>query len=115
MADVEAALRVLVEALREELLAKLSAELATVTAARAAAPAMVTMKAYAAARSISLSTVRAAVKAGRLKVARIGRAVRIPADAEIGPAAGATETGKRTRGDVTRSAERTLGIVRGRG
>jgi excisionase family DNA binding protein len=47
------------------------------------APALVTIAAYAARRSISVSTVRAAVKDGRLPAQKVGRAVRVPADVEI--------------------------------
>jgi excisionase family DNA binding protein len=39
---------------------------------------------YAAARSISVSTVRNAIRNGRLPAIRIGTAVRVPVDAEIG-------------------------------
>jgi excisionase family DNA binding protein len=44
----------------------------------------VTLKAYAARRSISVSTVRNAIREGRLPALKIGRAVRVRADAEIG-------------------------------
>jgi hypothetical protein len=44
----------------------------------------ITIDAYAAARSISPSTVRAAISAGRLPAIRYGRAVRVPANVEIG-------------------------------
>ena len=49
----------------------------------APAPALVTIAAYAARRSISVSTVRAAIKDGRLPAHHVGRAVRVPADVEI--------------------------------
>lgn len=50
------------------------------------APAVeqVTAAEYARRRSISVSTVRAAIAEGRLQAVKIGRAVRIPANAEIG-------------------------------
>lgn len=44
---------------------------------------LVTVAAFAAARSISTSTVREAIRDGRLKATRIGRAVRVEASAEI--------------------------------
>ena len=46
--------------------------------------ALVTIAAYAAAHSISTSTVRAAIREGRLSATRIGRAIRINAEAAIG-------------------------------
>lgn len=65
-----------------------------------------TVKAYAAARSIAESTVRAAIREGRLPSIRIGRAVRVPADAAIGPSASRAN-------EATARAERALGIMRG--
>jgi excisionase family DNA binding protein len=55
-------------------------------AATRAAPAdeLVTMATFARQRSISESTVRAAIRAGRLPAVKIGRAVRVRADAQIG-------------------------------
>lgn len=50
------------------------------------APDFVTVAEYARRRSISESTVRAAVREGRLPAERIGRAVRVPADVRIAPA-----------------------------
>lgn len=47
------------------------------------APALITVDEYARARSISESTVRIAIREKRLESKRIGRAVRIPATAEI--------------------------------
>lgn len=44
----------------------------------------VTAAEYARRRSISVSTVRAAIREGRLEAVKIGRAVRISANAEIG-------------------------------
>jgi len=60
-------------------------------AAARAAPAdeLVTIATFARMRAISESTVRAAIRAGRLKATKIGRAVRILASAQIGePTAG---------------------------
>jgi excisionase family DNA binding protein len=44
----------------------------------------VTAAEFARRRSLSVSTVRAAIADGRLQAVKIGRAVRIPANAEIG-------------------------------
>jgi hypothetical protein len=44
---------------------------------------LVTVAAYAAARSLHENTVRAAIADGRLPCVRAGRAVRVPSDAEI--------------------------------
>ena len=52
----------------------------------AATKSLVTLQAYAASRSISVSTVRAAIRAGTLQATKIGRAVRVSAGAEIGVA-----------------------------
>lgn len=61
---------------------------------------------YAAARSISPKTVRAAISANRLPVIRAGRSVRVPADVEIAPVEKLDEK-------PTDRAERRLGIVNG--
>jgi excisionase family DNA binding protein len=45
---------------------------------------LVTVQAFAAAHSISASTVRAAIRDGRLPAVKVGRAVRVRGDAEIG-------------------------------
>ena len=68
------------------------------------APRLVTIAAYAAARSISESTVRAAIRDGRLDGLRIGRAVRVRADQEIAIRARAGTA------DPVASAERSLGL-----
>ena len=60
-------------------------ELAKAKPANDAAPEYVTALEYARARSISERTVRDAIRDGRLEHVRIGRAVRIPAGATIGP------------------------------
>ena len=54
------------------------------------AAALVTIATYAATRSISPSTVRAAIAEGRLSATKIGRSVRIPVDATITPRDAAT-------------------------
>lgn len=70
------------------------------------APALVTIAAYAARRSISPSTVRAAIRDGRLPAHRVGRAVRVPSEVEIAKPAKPHETAAR---DI-RSA-RILGLA----
>lgn len=49
------------------------------------APTHVTVAAFARRLSVSERTVRDAIREGRLEHVRIGRAVRIPADAKIAP------------------------------
>ena len=44
----------------------------------------VTVAAYAAKHSLGVSTVREAIREGRLPAVKIGRAVRVPAEAQIG-------------------------------
>jgi excisionase family DNA binding protein len=78
MIAVDAAIRALVtevvrEVVREELAKQRPPGL----------PELVTVDEYAGQRSISVSTVRAAIREGRLSVERIGRAVRVPAKATI--------------------------------
>ena len=69
----------------------------------APAPTLVTIAAYARDRSISVSTVRAAIGDGRLEAQRIGRAVRVRRDAEIARPV-------RAKVDRTASAARRLGL-----
>jgi excisionase family DNA binding protein len=60
-------------------------ELAKIPALQApAASPYVSVAEYAKARSISVSTVRNAVRAGKLPAMKIGTAVRVRSDAEIG-------------------------------
>lgn len=69
------------------------------------APKLVTIATYAAARSISTSTVRQAIRRGRLAATHIGRAVRIKATDEIarGP--------RPLDGDeIDRAWDRSLGV-----
>jgi hypothetical protein len=80
-------------------------------AGRAAAPAndaeWITVEAYAARRSISETTVRAAVKARRLEAMKFGRALRVRADVEIGTPARAAAAGD----DHVTRARRKLGVT----
>lgn len=87
MSPIEKALEVVIESVvrrvvREEL------------AAARAAPAdeMVTIATFARMRAISKSTVRAAIREGRLQATKIGRAVRVRANAQIGEPAAGTDT-----------------------
>lgn len=91
---VEAAIRALVKALRDEL--------ASAAASPAAAePQYVTVAEYARTRSISERTVREAIRDGRLPSIRFGRAVRIPSSARIERRAAVTD-------DVTERARLVL-------
>lgn len=70
-------------------------------------PEWVTVEVYAAKRSISETTVRAAVKAKRLDGMKFGRALRVRADQEIGrPARAAAGAGD----DHVTRARRKLGV-----
>jgi hypothetical protein len=104
----------------EELLAEvkaLRAELAELRAAKTAPAQLVTVEAYAAARSCSISTVRAAIREGRLastRVGRTGRGVRVRADAEIATAGSIVRERRRDRAGKTRTdqrADRALGLA----
>jgi excisionase family DNA binding protein len=67
-----------------ELLASELEARATAPAGAALVPELVTVADYARARSISKSTVRAAIRDGRLPAMKIGRAARVRADAQSG-------------------------------
>ncbi len=67
---------------------------------------LLTVEDYALAQAISQSTVRAAIRDGRLEVTRIGRAVRVASGAEIASAAVEPKS-------VIAKAERKLGLVKG--
>ncbi len=92
--------------IREIVRAEVRAEVARVIATGPAQPTHVSVSEYAAARSISVSTVRNAIRAGRLPAIRIGTAVRVPVEAEIGRPVIATADG-RDANPVTR-AEKIL-------
>jgi excisionase family DNA binding protein len=94
------------EMIREIVRAEVRAEVARAIASAPAQPTHVSVAEYAAARSISVSTVRNAIRAGRLPAIRIGTAVRVPVEAEIGRPVIATTDG-RDANPVTR-AEKIL-------
>ncbi len=98
MTDLETVLRPMVLDLVRSELAKL----------RPAEPDLVTVAEYARRRSISPSTVRHAIADGRLTVTRIGRAVRLRADAEIH-----NRTSAETKASTARDATR-LRLIGGR-
>ena len=81
------------ELVRELVRSEVRAELAKTTTP-APTPTYVTAAEYARTRSISVSSVRNAIRTGRLPALKIGTAVRVRADAEIGapvvPTDGAT-------------------------
>jgi excisionase family DNA binding protein len=70
---------------------------------------LVTVGEYARQKSISCSTVRAAIREGRLKAVRIGRAVRIPIDADLGVQIACKQSANTT----SARADRILGLVGG--
>ena len=91
--------------LEDNLRALVRAEIAAALAERdrAPGPGLVTMAEYARARSISVSTVRAAIPDGRLAAHQIGRAVRVrPTDEIARPA--------RARAGRDAMAARKLGL-----
>ena len=103
MIDLEALVAAAVAAEVKRQLAALG-----VANSNAPAPALVTVAEYARARSISISTVRAAIREGRLAVERIGkRAVRVPANATI-----ARPTKPTDRATIDREMESALGLGR---
>jgi hypothetical protein len=72
------------EVIREIVRREVRAEIARTAATTSALPRYVTVAEYAAARAISASTVRNAIRTGRLPALRYGAAVRVPADVELG-------------------------------
>lgn len=91
-------------------------ELEAFRASTAVAGGLLTIQAYAASRSVSVSTVRAAIREGRLPTKSIGRgtkraAVRIPADADIAPPAASRRSAKPAA--PAANADRILSVVRG--
>lgn len=99
MTDFEAKLRELVRQVVVEVLAEQGG---------GAGGELVTVAKYAERCSISQSTVRAAIADGRLEAVKIGRAVRIPANATIA-------TPVRTATDVEAKALELLGVRSARG
>lgn len=79
-AELETLLRRIVREELEQLLAARD---------RDATPDLLTVRSYAERHSISQSTVRQAIRDGRLQAQRIGRAVRVPARGVIAPRADA--------------------------
>ncbi len=70
------------DAIRELVREEIHAALAKTVAPQLAT--YVTIPDYAKARSISISTVRSAIRAGRLPAMKIGTAIRVRSDVEIG-------------------------------
>jgi len=105
--DRRAMARELLEAIRED--EKLRLELAAALVAEPS-PALITIAEYARRRSISQSTVRAAIRDGRLPSSRIGRAIRIDTRAEIAEPGHVRPRIKRTED----RAARALGLRGGR-
>ena len=90
--------------IREELRAELDARAQP-------APTQITAAAYAQLHGISLTTVRAAIRDGRLPAERFGRAVRVPAAAKIGkPVRAATPS---SPASTSALADRVLSVMPG--
>lgn len=68
---------------------------------------MVTIAAYAKAWSLSVSTVRRAIRDGRLPATKVGRGIRVPAGAELGQRVAVATS------PTTVAAHRVLQIVNG--
>jgi hypothetical protein len=77
-------LQKLEEIIRELVRHEVRAEVARLAETAPASPKYVSVAEYAMARSISASTVRNAIRSGRLPALRIGVAVRVPVDVEMG-------------------------------
>ena len=68
---------------------------------------MITIAAYAKMWSLSVSTVRRAIRDGRLPATKVGRGIRVAADSAIGRRVAVVET------SIAARKERVLAIVRG--
>jgi excisionase family DNA binding protein len=95
------------DVLRQLVRDEIRAELAKIPALQTPASSpYVSVAEYAKARSISVSTVRNAVRAGKLAAMKIGTAVRVRSDAEIG--ASVTPVAKRQGPSPGQIADRIL-------
>lgn len=83
--------------LDEQLRALVREEVAKALAERTRQVELVTAAEYARMRSISVSTVRAAIREGRLPAERYGRAVRVRSDAVISKAVRPVDAAARAR------------------
>jgi hypothetical protein len=72
------------EMIRELVRSEVRAEVARVVPAAPVQPTYLSVAEYAMARSISISTVRNAIRSGRLPAIKIGAAIRVRADVELG-------------------------------
>jgi excisionase family DNA binding protein len=72
------------EIIREMVRSEVRAEVARGVPATSVQPTYLSVAEYAKARSISISTVRSAIRSGRLPAIKIGTAIRVRADVEIG-------------------------------
>jgi len=110
MSTVEKALDAVIESVVRRVMRE---ELAAVRATPA--DEMLTIETFARMRAISKSTVRAAIRGGRLQATRIGRAVRVRSDAQIGePAAAAGSGAPAAAAGSDTPAARAMRILRGR-
>jgi hypothetical protein len=76
--------RILDEIIREMVRREVRAEVARVVPVTPVQPTYLSAAEYAMARSISISTVRNAIRSGRLPAIKIGTAIRVRADVELG-------------------------------
>jgi hypothetical protein len=72
------------DVIRELVREEIRVELERIAAIRQPEASFVTIPEYARTRSISVSTVRAAIRAGRLPAMKFGAALRVRSDIEIG-------------------------------
>jgi len=72
------------ELIRVMVRSEVRAEVARIVPATSVQPTYLSAAEYAMARSISISTVRNAIRSGRLPAIKIGAAIRVRADVEIG-------------------------------
>lgn len=82
MTDLRSA--TLYDVVRDIVRSELRGEIDRALAERVEPPTYVSAAEYAMARSISISTVRNAIRDGRLPAIKVGAAIRVPARAEIG-------------------------------
>lgn len=82
--DLDGVLELIADRIADRLADRVADQLA---ARPEAGPELITMRAFARRNSISETTVRAMIKDGRLDAVKIGAAVRVRADAQIGKSA----------------------------
>lgn len=96
MSPLETGLDSLIDQIADRVADRIVPRLVAALAGAPAADELVPPATFARMRSISVSTVRAAIREGRLPATKIGRAVRIAADAQIGRAVNRPTTNEDT-------------------